>query len=244
MTLTILVADDDDAIARMVAYGVRMIWPDSRVILAADGAEALRCFTRERPDLVVLDVEMPGSDGFAVCRRIRAVSQAPILMLTVRASTSDKVRAFDLGADDYLTKPFDHFELLARLRALVRRSATTYQTCRGTREEAAPSQEAASLTVGGLSLDSMTHDVRVRGGDTVRLTTTEYRLLEELARHAGRSLPYRYLLERVWGPEYVDEVHYLRVFVRRLRRKLGDDSAHPCYIQTEWGAGYRLVASP
>ena len=241
MTLTILVADDDDAIARMVAYGVRMIWPDCRVTLAADGAEALRCFSRERPDLVVLDVEMPGSDGFAVCRRIRAVSQAPILMLTVRASTSDKVRALDLGADDYLTKPFDHFELLARLRALVRRSAGTRQ---GTCEEAPPPLAAAPLTVGALSLDGVTHEVRVRGGDTVRLTTTEYRLLEELARHAGRSLPYRYLLERVWGPQYGDEVHYLRVFVRRLRRKLGDDPARPCYIQTEWGSGYRLVASP
>jgi len=240
MTLTILVADDDDAIARMVAYGVRMMWSDCRVILAADGAEALRCFTQERPDLVVLDVEMPGSDGFAVCQRIRAVSQAPILMLTVRNSTPDKVRALDLGADDYLTKPFDHFELLARLRALVRRSAGTRQ---GTRGDAPAPLAGEPLRVGALSLDGMTHEVRLRG-DTVRLTTTEYRLLEELARHAGRSLPYRYLLERVWGPEYVGEVHYLRVFVRRLRRKLGDDPAHPCYIQTEWGAGYRLVASP
>jgi len=188
----------------------------------------------------VLDVEMPGSDGFAVCQRIRAVSQAPILMLTVRNSTPDKVRALDLGADDYLTKPFDHFELLARLRALVRRSAGTRQ---GTRGDAPAPLAGEPLRVVALSLDGMTHEVRLRG-DTVRLTTTEYRLLEELARHAGRSLPYRYLLERVWGPEYVGEVHYLRVFVRRLRRKLGDDPAHPCYIQTEWGAGYRLVASP
>ena len=240
MTLTILVTDDDDAIARMVAYGVRMMWPDCRVILAADGADALRLFTRERPDLVVLDVEMPGPDGFAVCRRIRAVSQAPIMMLTVRASTSDKVRALDLGADDYLTKPFDHFELLARLRALARRGAAMGG---GTSEGAMSPPDAASLTVGSLSLNGVTHEVRVRGGDTVRLTTTEYRLLEELARHAGRPLPYRYLLERVWGPQYVGEVHYLRVFVRRLRRKLGDDPARPRYIQTEWGSGYRLVAS-
>jgi two-component system KDP operon response regulator KdpE len=240
VTLTILVADDDDAIARMVAYGVRMMWPDCRVILASDGADALRLFTRERPDLVVLDVEMPGPDGFAVCRRIRAVSQAPIMMLTVRASTSDKVRALDLGADDYLTKPFDHFELLARLRALARRGAVMGG---GASEGATSPPDAASFTVGNLSLNGVTHEVRVRGGDTVRLTTTEYRLLEELARHAGRPLPYRYLLERVWGPRYVDDVHYLRVYVRRLRRKLGDDAAQPCYIQTEWGAGYRLVAS-
>jgi DNA-binding response OmpR family regulator len=136
-------------------------------------------------------------------------------------------RALDLGADDYLTKPFDHLELLARLRALLRR----------TQHEA----EAASapLTVGDITLDTATRTAYVRGA-AVPLTSTEYRLLEELMRHAGRPLPHQYLLRQVWG-EYTAEAHYLKVFVGRLRRKLGDDPEHPRYIQTEWGTGYRFV---
>ena len=177
---------------------------------------------------MVLDVSMPPPDGFEVCRRIRESSQVPILMLTVHDATLDKVRALDLGADDYLTKPFDHLELLARLRALVRRAS-------------GPSARPdADIQVGDLSLDSATHEVKVRG-EVVRLTSTEYRLLEELVRQAGRVLPHRYLLERVWGPEYVGDAHYLKVFVRRLRQKLGDDPEHPRYIGTEWGIGYRFL---
>ena len=122
MTLRLLIAEDDPSIAQAVAFGAQMTWPGCQVAVATDGTEALRRFAADRPDLVVLDVEMPPPDGFTVCRRIREVSQVPILMLTVRTSTLDKVRALDLGADDYLTKPFDHLELLVRLRALVRRA--------------------------------------------------------------------------------------------------------------------------
>jgi len=189
---------------------------------------------------------MPPPDGFEVCRRIRDISTVPILMLTARDSTLDKVRALDLGADDYLTKPFDHLELLARLRALVRRAriapALAHEPAPLTALTPAPAPPT-HLEAGDVVLDTVTREARV-GGRVVRLTSTEYRLLEELVRQAGRALPHRYLLQRVWGPEYVDEVHYLRVFVRRLRQKLGDDPAHPRYIQTDWHTGYRFAPTP
>jgi len=208
------------------------------------GATALRLFERERADLVVLDVSMPPPDGFEVCRRIRDISTVPILMLTARDSTLDKVRALDLGADDYLTKPFDHLELLARLRALVRRARIAPALAHESSSllPVLPQTPAppTCLKAGDVVLDTVTREARV-GGRVVRLTSTEYRLLEELVRQAGRALPHRYLLQRVWGPEYVDEVHYLRVFVRRLRQKLGDDPAHPRYIQTDWHIGYRFA---
>ena len=207
-----------------------MNWPQCEVTIAADGEEALRCFEEDPPDLVVLDISMPPPDGFAVCQRIREQSQVPILMLTARDGTLDKIRALDLGADDYLTKPFDHLELLARLRALVRRSGS----------QPVPSS-GPGINVGDLSLNFATREVTVNG-EPVILTSTEYRLLEELARNAGNVLTHQVLLERVWGPEYNTEAHYLKVFVRRLRRKLGDDADQPRYIQTEWGIGYRLTA--
>jgi len=205
-----------------------MAWPDCEVTVASSGREALGRFEEEQPDLVILDVSMPPPDGFEVCGLIRESSQVPILMLTVRDTTLDKVRALDIGADDYLTKPFDHLELLARLRALLRRSS-------------APSVlPGPDFDLGDLSLDSDTHEVRVRG-EVVRLTSTEYRLLEVLVRHAGTVLPHRYLLEQVWGPEYVGADHYLKVFVGRLHRKLDKDPAQPRYIRSEWGVGYRFV---
>jgi DNA-binding response OmpR family regulator len=231
VTLTLLIADDERDVATMVAYSARMLWPDCTVLTAGDGAEALRLFAAQQPDLVVLDVAMPPPDGFAVCERIRAASQVPILMLTVRGQTLDKVRAFDLGADDYLTKPFDPLELLARLRALVRRA------------HLAPAPAPAtppSLVVGDLTLDPTTHEVRVRDR-VVLLTATEYRLLEELVRHAGRPLPHAYLLTQVWGPEYAGDLPTLRVFVQRLRAKLGDDEEADRYIHTERNIGYRFA---
>ncbi len=228
MTMKLLVAEDARDVAEVVAFGVRLTWPDSEVTVATSGQEALRQFDEQKPDLVVLDVSMPPPDGFEVCRRIRETSSVPILMLTVHDSTADKVRALELGADDYLTKPFDHLELLARLKALLRRAG------------GALPMGGRQYTVGDLTLDAGTREVRLRG-EAVKLTSTEYRLLEELVRHAGSALPHQYLLERVWGPEYVGDPSYLKVFVRRLRQKLGDDAERPRYIQTEWGVGYRLV---
>lgn len=227
--LKLLIAEDATDVAEVVAFGARMTWPDCEVTIAGSGQAALQHVADNPPDLVVLDVSMPPPDGFEVCRRIRETSQVPILMLTVRDTTLDKIRALDLGADDYLTKPFDHLELLARLRALVRRSSGM------------PGTPTPPFVADAFSLDFATHEVRV-GGEVVTLTSTEYRLLEELVRHAGMVLSHQQLLERVWGPEYAREAHYLKVFVRRLRQKLGDDAERPTYIQTEWGIGYRFVA--
>jgi two-component system, OmpR family, KDP operon response regulator KdpE len=230
MPLKLLVADDARDVADIVAFGARMVWPDCAVTVARDGATALAAFAEERPDLVVLDVAMPQPDGFEVCRRIRAVSPVPILMLTVRDATVDKIRALDLGADDYLTKPFDHLELLARLRALVRR-ATDLPT---------PTQERERFVLDDFTLDYATHVVHV-AQVLVRLTSTEYRLLEELVRHAGTVLTHQHLLERVWGSAYVNDTHYLKVFVQRLRHKLGDDPRRPRFIHTQWGIGYQFT---
>jgi two-component system, OmpR family, KDP operon response regulator KdpE len=233
MTPRLLIAEDDPSIAQVVAFGARMTWPGCQVAVVAEGTGALRRFAADRPDLVVLDVEIPPPDGFTVCRRIRETSSVPILMLTVRTSTLDKVRALDLGADDYLTKPFDHLELLARLRALLRRTQREV--------EAASAPLTVDVTVGDITLDTAMRAACVRGA-AVLLTSTECRLLEELMRHAGRTLPRQYLLRQVWGPEYTAEAHYLKVFVGRLRHKLGDDPEHPRYIQTERGSGYRFVS--
>ncbi len=229
--MKVLVADDAPDVAKMVAFGVRMTWPGCQVLLAADGAAALRHFAEEQPDLVVLDVTMPPPDGLEVCRRIRELSEVPILMLTVRNDIVDKVRAFDAGADDYLGKPYDQLELMARLRALARRAHMP------------PPALGPAFAVGDLALDFATHEVRVRDA-VVRLTSTEYRLLAVLARHAGTVLPHHFLLQQVWGPEYVGDVHYLKGIVRRLRQKLGDHPEESRYLQTEWGVGYRLVAPP
>ncbi len=229
MTLKLLVVEDAPDVAAVIAFGARMTWPGCSVVIAAGGREALRRFAEEPPDLVVLDVAIPPPDGLEVCRRLREVSQVPILMLTVRDTTLDIIRALDLGADDYMTKPFDPLELFARLRALYRRAIDT------------PPRTAAAFAVPGLSLDFTNHEVRIEGR-VVRLTATEYRLLEELVRHAGTVLPHQLLLERVWGTTYIHDIHYLKVFVRRLRQKLGDDAAHPRYIQTDWGVGYRFIA--
>ncbi len=228
MTLKLLIAEDARDVAEVIALGARMSWPGCEVRVAASGEEALQQFMEQPPDLVILDVTMPPPDGLEVCRRIRALSTVPILMLTVRDTTLDKVRALDYGADDYLTKPFDPLELLARLRALLRRASQP------------PVQSGTAVTVGGLSLDAATQEVRVEGA-VVQLTSIEYRLLEELVRHAGAVLSHQVLLERVWGPEYAGDTHYLKVVVQRLRRKLGDPVQHPIYIQTVWGTGYRFL---
>jgi len=230
MTFTLLIADDAREIARAVAYGARMTWPGCAVALAASGDEALRLFAQTQPDLVVLDVSMPPPDGLEVLRRIRETSAVPILMLTVREATLDKVRALDLGADDYVTKPFDHIELLARLRALVRRSHA----------QQVPVLPVPVVAIGDLVIDVAARRVRVHG-EEVHLTPTEYRLLAELVRQAGAVVPHQALIAQVWGPDFSADAQHLKVFVRRLRQKLGDDAERPRYIQTVWGMGYRFT---
>jgi two-component system KDP operon response regulator KdpE len=228
VTLKLLIAEDNRDIANAVAFAAHMGWPGCHVIIAMSGEGALEHFAAELVDAVILDVSMPPPDGMEVCRRIRAISDVPILMLTVHSTILDKVRALDLGADDYLTKPFDHLELLARLRALLRRSSRAVST------------PEPLFVSGDLAIDFTAHEVCLRG-QAVRLTPTEYRLLEELARHAGTVLSHETLLARVWGPEWVTDPHYLTVFIQRLRRKLDDDPTCPRYIETQRGFGYRFL---
>lgn len=229
MSLHLLIADDSPDITEVVAFGVRMVWPDCRITTAANGADALEQFAADPADLVILDVAMPPPDGFEVCRRIRQISQVPILMLTVRDATIDKIRALDFGADDYLTKPFDHLELMARIRSLIRRSHLTQLSL------------SADITAGDLAMNFANRSVWL-GSEEVRLTATEFRVLEELVRHAGAVLSAQVLLERVWGEDWIGDPDYVKVFVSRLRQKLGDSAEHPTYIQTERGSGYRFIA--
>ncbi len=237
MTLRVLVVDDETDITDVIAFGARMVWPDCTVDTATSGADALRQFAASPPDLVVLDVGLPDIDGFVVCERLRRLSQVPILMLTARDATLDKVRALELGADDYLTKPFDHIELFARLRALLRRSRFEDPAA----VAATGIDPMGEQVYGDLRVSFATRQVTTSAG-TARLTATESRLLEELVRHVGTIVPHARLLERVWGEAYVDEIHYLKVYIGRLRRKIGDDAERPRYIETYWGIGYRFVA--
>jgi two-component system KDP operon response regulator KdpE len=242
--MKILIAEDDRDIADVVEVNLRMTWPQCQVFMAADGAKALELFSAEGPDLVILDIEIPPPDGHELCRLIRQASDVPIIILSARASTIDKVRALDAGANDYITKPFDHLEFQARLRAVTRKPRVLSTEAPAGDElplnnDAAPGQ---TICAGDLTLNIDSHQLLVEG-DQVRLTSTECRLLAELMKHQGHLMPYRLLLERVWGPEYEDEDKYLKVFVWRLRQKLGERKRERRYIQNEWGIGYRFTVA-
>jgi two-component system KDP operon response regulator KdpE len=227
----ILVVDDASEVVESVRLGFMLQWREVEVIGAADGQTALDLVERESPDLVLLDIGLPDLDGFKVLEEIRAFSDVPVVMLTARDDTMDKVKGLELGADDYITKPFNHLELLARVRAVLRRL-----------DMPAPKSRAPSFKAGELEVDFAAPEARL-GGKRLNLTPTEYKLLYHLVRNAGRVLPHGTLLAKVWGREYVDEVDYVRVYIRRLRDKLGDDPDQPRYIQTERGLGYRFLAS-
>jgi two-component system KDP operon response regulator KdpE len=223
---TILVVDDEQPIREFIARNLEV--RGYRVAQAADGLEALSVLDRESPDLIILDVMMPNLNGFDVCRRIRQTSTVPIIMLTALGEESDKVTAFDLGADDYLTKPFGVGELLGRLKAVLRRTRWESQP---------PSGEAVRF--GDLEFDPERRRV-ARGGQEIRLTPTEFTLLAEFIAHAGKVLTHRALLQKVWGPEYGDEAEYLRVYVNRLRHKIEVDPSKPRHLLTEQSVGYRF----
>ena len=199
----------------------------------SDGQQALEQIEATAPDLALLDVMMPRLDGFSVCERVREFTSLPIIMVTARGQDQDKVRGLDLGADDYLTKPFSVDELLARVRAVLRRAQFSgAESAQGLRSVA---------TVGELSVDYAQHLVRLRG-EEVLLTPTEYRMLAYLMQNAGRVVTQDLLLEHVWGPEYIGESHMLQVNINRLRHKIELDIAHPRYILTKVGVGYLLPA--
>ena len=219
----VLVVDDEPQILRALGINLRARGYD--VDLAPDGERALDVAARHHPDVVVLDLGLPGIDGVDVIRGIRGWSQVPIVVLSVRDAEGDKVAALDAGADDYVTKPFGMDELLARLRAALRRTV--------------PAEEEALVETADFTIDLAAKKVR-RDGEEVRLTPTEWHLVEVLVRNRGRLVAQRQLLQEVWGPQYHDETNYLRVFMAQVRRKLEPDPSHPLYLITEPGMGYRF----
>jgi two-component system, OmpR family, KDP operon response regulator KdpE len=221
----ILVIDDEAQIRRTLR--TTLAGAGYRVLDARNGEEALLKIREETPDLLIIDINMPGMSGFEVCREIRDASDAPIIMLSVRSGERDKVRALDAGADDYVVKPFSSQELLARIRANLRRQLQT--------ADEAP----ISFDLNELTIDFARRTVTLRGKD-VRLTPKEFDLLHYLVTHPNKVLPHRELLQAVWGPDYGDQVEYLRVFINQLRKKIESDPAKPSLLVTEPWVGYRF----
>jgi len=227
---TIVTADDDPQLLRLVARNLE--FEGYEVLTATDGQIALEQIERSLPDLVLLDVMMPRMDGFTVCQKVREFSTVPIIIVTARGQDQDKVKALDLGADDYLTKPFSVDELLARVRAVLRRSQFTSP------ESVQGLQKIASI--GDLTIDYTQHLVTMQGKE-LALSPTEYRILSYLAQNTGRIVTQDLLLEHVWGAEYVGESHMLQVNINRLRHKIEDNPTRPRYIKTKVGIGYVLT---
>jgi len=223
----VLVVDDELQIVR----GLRVILRNAgyEVSTATTKAEALAAVSVRPPDALVLDLVLPDGSGVEVCEEVRRWSGLPIVVLSAVGDEREKVRALDVGADDYITKPFGTEELLARLRAVLRRSADL--------------DGEPTIQAGDLEVDLAGRGVR-RGGEDLHLTPIEFDLLAALARHQGKLVTHRQLLQEVWGPEYVSETHYLRVHVAHIRAKLEADSSRPRYVLTDPGVGYRLAAPP
>jgi DNA-binding response OmpR family regulator len=230
---TIIAADDDPQLLRLISRNLQFEGYD--VLAASDGQQALELIEGNSPDLVLLDVMMPKMDGFTVCYRVREFSAVPIIIITARGQDQDKVRGLDLGADDYLTKPFSVDELLARVRAVLRRSQFTIREhTQGMR---------ATTSTGNLVIDYSQHMVMLNGRE-INLTPTEYRIIAYLAQNVGRVVTQDLLLEHVWGQEYLGESHMLQVNINRLRRKMEVDATQPHYLLTKVGVGYSLAALP
>jgi DNA-binding response OmpR family regulator len=222
--MKILIADDDRDLLALIAF--TLTHAGYLVVRAADGQTALRAFAAEAPDFVVLDINMPGASGFQVCEAIRTKSRVPIMMLTVRGEEEDLVQALELGADDFLTKPFSPRTLLARIKALLRRAGI---------------ESSAPLIAGRVTLDLEEHSVTIDGRVPVRLTKLELRLLQMLLSNAGRSVNSDRLLAQVWGHRNSGDRQLLKQLVHRLRQKIETDPANPAILQTAAGSGYKLI---
>ena len=227
--MRILIIEDERDMVEAISLSLRFQWPDCDIALADDGPAALQAGRSDAFDLVLLDLVLPHGDGLEVLRQLRTTSSVPVIVITARGEEMDKVRALELGADDYITKPFSHLELLARVKAVLRRVDMPPPGV----------SPGGSYYDGYLSIDFHSRLVRVNGS-AVQLTLTEYNLLYHLARNAGQVVPYRLLLAKVWGEEYESEIDYLRVYIRRLREKLEPDPDRPVYLLTERGLGYRF----
>lgn len=222
----ILVVEDEAGIRKLLSASLS--GTEYSLIEAVDGESALREVARNSPDIVLLDLGLPDMDGLEVTRRLREWTEVPIIVLSARGRESDKVAALDLGADDYMTKPFSFNELMARVRVALRHSRVASQPA-----------DTPVLDLDGLVIDMAKREVKVLG-EEVHLTPIEWKLLATLARHVGLVLTHHQLLEQAWGPAYVDELHYLRVYMAQLRRKIEPEPANPRWLTTETGVGYRL----
>jgi two-component system KDP operon response regulator KdpE len=228
MTKHILIVDDEPRMRRFVRMNLEL--EGLRVSEASDGLEAIRKVREEMPDLVVLDVEMPYLDGFETLAEIRRASVVPVIMLTVRGEEEERIKGLDLGADDYVTKPFSARELVSRINAVLRRVHLS-----------SPAERSSRIEVDErLSVDFDRREVLVNG-EPVKLRPTEYRLLHFFVQNPGRTLGHEQLLSKVWGPEYVDDNQLLRLYVTYLRQKIEPDPSHPRYIFNERGVGYRFM---
>jgi two-component system response regulator VicR len=227
--LKVVVIDDAPDIVEVVSLCFQLRWSGTDVLPAYNGTTGLELVETESPDIVILDINLPDMDGFQVIREIRRFSQVPVIMLTVKGEDVDIARGLELGADDYMVKPFSHIELIARVEAVLRR-------VRGI----STSSEERPYVSGNLSVNFVTNEVKV-DGEPVKLTSTEMKLLHHLVRNEGRLMTHENLLSKVWGEGYQDTRDLLRVHIQHLRQKLGDNVESPKIIITEHGMGYRFV---
>jgi two-component system response regulator VicR len=226
--MKVVVIDDSPEIIEVVSLCFQIRWSGATLVSASEGAKGLELIEAENPDVVILDIGLPDMDGFEVLREIRRFSQVPVIMLTVRGEDTDVAKGLELGADDYITKPFSHIELVARVQAVLRRA------------QGLPLAEEKPFLSGKLSVDFASNEVKV-DGKPVKLTSTESKLLYHLIRNEGRLLTHENLLVRVWGESYSEARDLLRVHIQHLRQKLGDSVESPSIIVTEHGMGYKFV---
>ncbi len=228
--MKVLLIDDDPDVLEVVSLTFEMRWPDSTIVSALDGDTGIQMADTENPELVILDIGLPDMDGYAVCQEIRRFSDVPIIILTVRDGESDIVRGLQLGADDFVAKPFRPIEFMARIQSVLRRTETT--SFNGGEEKPFRHYD--------LMVDFTRHEVFL-GEKQLKLTPTEYQLLYHLTKNAGKVMTHRTLLGRIWGREYLDETNYLKVHIKHLRHKLEDNPADPKYILTERTVGYKFA---
>lgn len=226
--MRILIVDDDVLVRDALTVGFQLQWQDCAVFQAADGETGIQLFEENDPDVILLDLTLPGKNGFEVLQSIRRVSDVPIILLTGRDEESSEVRGLELGADDYVVKPFSHLALVARIKAVLRRA-----------ESLPPIDVSPNFLAGDLAINYQGRQVTV-GGRLIKLTPVEYKLLCQLARNSGRLMTHQALLDHVWGSDYGATSDYLKVFISRLRSKL-ESPGGPQYIETERGLGYRFV---
>lgn len=223
----VLVVDDEQRMINFMRMNLEL--EGCRVLSAGNGRDALEKVREEMPDVVLLDIMMPGMDGYETLKRMRQFSQVPVLILTAKDEEEDRIKGLELGADDYVGKPFSHRELVSRIRAVLRRHYTP-----------PPTPQTTVKIDERLTIDFARREVLING-ERINLRPTEYRLLYHLVQNAGYVMTHEMLLTRVWGPEYRDESHYLRLYITYLRQKIEEDPANPKYILTERGVGYRFV---